>query len=271
VSAYPPEFSTIVDKSLDANPVEKDIEFLITPNMTRTLGCEKRPIHMGFDRLLEFFRRVVGRKTDLHSGLEPARHRGAATQSIMQISFRFNLEKAVQAMSFFVERLGPTDKVKLMKLVYLADKDHFVRHGFPITGDRQYAMQHGPVPSSTLNALNGDIQQPHDRVFKFLHVNDNKVELRQTAGQDLLTPGEIETLRRVADVHGGKATWALVRETHRLPEYKDCFVADTSRPIPYEDIAKHSGVDARYRSDRPVISSAMLEQMICPLSPASDL
>jgi uncharacterized phage-associated protein len=38
-------------------------------------------------------------------------------------------------------------------MMYLADKDHLVRYGRPITGDLYSAMEHGPVPSNLYNAF----------------------------------------------------------------------------------------------------------------------
>src|ERR1700730_3427036 len=112
----------------------------------------------------------------------------------MQIRFQFHPDKAIQAMAFMVQRLGTTDKVKLMKLVYLADREHFIQYGYPITGDKLCAMPWGPVPSHTLDVLNGDMMIPQERIFSFLHVIDNKVELRSSPGESLLGESEREVL-----------------------------------------------------------------------------
>jgi uncharacterized phage-associated protein len=189
----------------------------------------------------------------------------------MSIRFQFNLGRAVQAMAYLLERIGATDKVKLMKLMYLADRAHYIDFGYPITGDRLVAMPLGPVPSTTLNALNGEIAGSQDRVFPFLHLDDVRVSLRKSPGTDQLGDSERAALDRVVQEHGAKDTWRLVRETHKLPEYVECYVEGTSRPIAYERIARVSGSDARYRKNRPVISREGAARMACPFPAGDDL
>ena len=65
----------------------------------------------------------------------------------MAIHFQFDPAKAMQMIGYVVARVGPVDKVALTKQLYIAERDHFIKHGYPITGDRLYAMPRGPVPS----------------------------------------------------------------------------------------------------------------------------
>src|SRR5580693_8314582 len=105
----------------------------------------------------------------------------------MSLAYQFNLEKAVQAMAFFVDQLAPVDKIKLVKLIYLADRDHFIHVGTPITGDRQVAMPYGPVPSATLDAINGLVCSAEETVFRYLAVKNNQITLRRSPGQSALS------------------------------------------------------------------------------------
>jgi hypothetical protein len=188
------------------------------------------------------------------------------------IRFQFDLQKAIQAMAFVIQRVGRVEKVKLTKLLYIADKQHFLQHGYPITGDRQCAMQWGPLPSECLHALNGEFWPKLEEPFQFLHVNDNWVTVRKEPGTDRLNAAELQTLDDVVRNHGAKACWTLVGETHRYPEYKEAYIEGTSNPIPYELILKHSGRQDLYRHDRPVISPATIPHMISPFAaPETDL
>ena len=186
----------------------------------------------------------------------------------MQIRFRFDLTKTVQVLGYLLKG-GPVDKVKLMKLVYLADRAHFIAHGTAITGDRLCAMDFGPVPSHTLDAVSGNLQP--SQVFRHLHVNDNKVELRAAPGEDLLSEEEKQTLDQILAEHGCKGTWRLVRETHRLPEYVEAYVEGSSKTIPFERIAKFSGNPARFRHERAVVSQESALQLRCPFDADDDL
>jgi hypothetical protein len=217
------------------------------------------------------FARMLRELADIVLGRGGSAFPAACRGNTVQIKYSYNVDRAVQVMAYIVERLGATDKVKLMKLVYLADRDHFIQTGVSITRDRQCAMQHGPVPSNTLNVINGDILVPAERVFDFLHLNDNRVELRRSPGVGLLSPSERQVLDQIIRMHGSKPTWGLVRETHELPEYNACFVEGTSRPIPYEHIAKVSGSAERFRLNRPVITQEMAAEMAPPLSSGADL
>ncbi len=181
----------------------------------------------------------------------------------MVIRYEFNLDKAIAAMVYLVHRAGSIGKVKLMKLLYLADRDHFLRHGAPITGDDQYAMPHGPVPSASLNALNGDVRGA-ERVFKFLHVDDYTVMAKAPLSSIDLTDDETATLDEVFDQYGAITTWALVDLTHELPEYVDVSVPGSSTPIPYELILKHHGSDQQYSKNRAVISPRMAAYLTSP-------
>jgi hypothetical protein len=186
----------------------------------------------------------------------------------MQIQFKFQPEKAIAVMGYILTRLGPTDRVKLMKMIYLADREHFIRTGVPITGDRQCAMDYGPVPSQCLNLLGDASPLPRDYVFRYLHLNDFRVEMREAPSFDQLGDSERAVLDEIISSAGPKDVWKLVRETHKLPEYTESFVEGTSRPIPYERIAAHSNNDDRFRHGRMVISVEAGAQIDCPFPPA---
>ena len=61
----------------------------------------------------------------------------------------------MQALAFFSQR-GVTDltKLKAAKLLFFADKLHLNRYGRPILGDCYFCLDHGPVPSFSLNEMN---------------------------------------------------------------------------------------------------------------------
>jgi uncharacterized phage-associated protein len=185
----------------------------------------------------------------------------------MNMRFGFNLEKAYQAMAYMLERIGTIEKVKLTKLVYLADRQHFIERGYPITGDDQYAMKKGPVPSLTLDVLDGDFPA----VFDFIHIDDNLISLKKSPGTTALNDDERATLDQIVARDGHKDKWVLVRETHKLPEYEQTYKEGTSTRIPYELIAKVSGNENRFRKNRPVISQEAAAHMSCPFPSGSDL
>ena len=62
-----------------------------------------------------------------------------------------NEDKYIEVLQFLLDpdtgannkHLG---KVKLMKMLYYVDFDHYERYGESITGDTYRKLQHGPVP-----------------------------------------------------------------------------------------------------------------------------
>ena len=66
----------------------------------------------------------------------------------------FNERKAAQAAAWFLRQQGGRmPHLKLVKLMYLADRQSLDEHGFPITGVLAVSMPHGPVLSMTLNVV----------------------------------------------------------------------------------------------------------------------
>jgi uncharacterized phage-associated protein len=58
----------------------------------------------------------------------------------------FDDRRVAQMAAYLLSReKGRMNHLKLMKLLYLADRESMKRHGQPISGDRFVAMDHGPV------------------------------------------------------------------------------------------------------------------------------
>ncbi len=188
----------------------------------------------------------------------------------MRIAFRFNPDKAIQAIAYILSAAGPLEKVKLTKLLYLADRQSFITRGVSITGDRLVAMPYGPVPSGCLDLLNGVTLINHDRVFRFIHVEDALVSLRQAPEYTLLSDSDRAVLDETVRCHGNTRTWSLVHQTHDLPEYRSTYVEGTSTTIPFEVIASASGDQRRFRLHRPVVSPETAAAMPCPFNPGDD-
>ncbi|MBA2589065.1 MAG: SocA family protein [Alphaproteobacteria bacterium] len=69
----------------------------------------------------------------------------------------FRSEKAAQFSALFVQREGGRiDKLKLVKLLYLAERESTAERGRPIFYDEFYSLDHGPIGTHALDALNKD-------------------------------------------------------------------------------------------------------------------
>ncbi|MDB5855602.1 MAG: hypothetical protein JWR22_3643 [Herminiimonas sp.] len=68
----------------------------------------------------------------------------------------YSERKAAQAAAYFLFRArGRLSVLKLMKLLYLAERKSYELYGEPMIGDTLVSMEHGPVLSRTLNKING--------------------------------------------------------------------------------------------------------------------
>lgn len=190
----------------------------------------------------------------------------------MPITFNFNVEKTLQVLAYFLRKSsGGIEKAKLMKLVYYADRGSFIDSGLPITGDMPFAMKLGPVPSCTLDLIDGELSPIYDKVYDHIQLMNIVVSLVKDPGDHLLSAPEKTELEAVWKAHGHKQTIPLCYETHNLPEYRETYIPGTSTLIPYERIAQHSGNPKRFRKGRAVITPEMAAVMRPPFPPEAKL
>ena len=75
----------------------------------------------------------------------------------------FNERKAAQAAAYLLCKAGGSLNVlKLVKLMYLAERESLRRYGETITGDALVSMRNGPVLSATLDHINGLVPSCQD-------------------------------------------------------------------------------------------------------------
>ncbi|OXU14700.1 Panacea domain-containing protein [Sedimentisphaera salicampi] len=151
-----------------------------------------------------------------------------------KIHFDFRKENAVQALMWLLSRHGyKLDKMKALKLMYLADKTHLAKYGRPIAGGNYYAMRFGPVCSELYDVF----KDPSDTPF---HIEDNDLSANECGfKEDYLSESDKEVLFEIDEKFGLRDQFSLSSYTHDLPEYKN--VWDESRKdgrekIDYESI-----------------------------------
>jgi len=177
--------------------------------------------------------------------------------------FRFNLSKAIQAAGVLVKTTAHErmSRLRLLKLLYIADRESLALTGRPITGDCVVAMRHGPVLSRVYDCIKGadPAQAEWDRYFKSEQLD---LVLREPTPVDDLCRQEIGILQRVAQDRADKNDWEVAEETHGFPEWKN--PGETSLPIPFERILaavgkprsvlkeaeEHSAIDKLFESYR---------------------
>jgi|SRR5665811_228145 len=71
----------------------------------------------------------------------------------MPLTFRPKLDKIVELLLYLAHRRPGADKYQAVKFFYLADREHLIRHGRPITFEKYYALWYGPVASHAKELL----------------------------------------------------------------------------------------------------------------------
>lgn len=160
------------------------------------------------------------------------------------MSLRFDEVKATQAAALFLKlRGGRMHYLKLIKLLYLADRAALLSWGIPITTDRYASMDHGPVVSRIYNLIVDERPKPVWAEFISAPLGDYEVELRRAAPVDRLSRAEEKLICEVFEEYGKMNRWALVNYAHTLPEWQD--PRGSSLPISIRDILKAGGEEER--------------------------
>ncbi len=162
--------------------------------------------------------------------------------------FAFKFDKAIQAAAYLLRREHPRQQMnymRLLKMLYIADRESIRQTGCPITGDRVVAMKQGPVLSGVYNL----IKEEHDRSSEWSGFIRRKgkfnVWLFSDPGQPNLSRLDAETLERVAMEHHSDTWRSLVKLTHTFQEWKTNNPGGgSSREIPLKDIVEAVGRSA---------------------------
>lgn len=161
--------------------------------------------------------------------------------------FLFDEARTAQAAAYLVSlEGGDMNYLKLMKLLYLSDREAFTQTGLPISGDRWVSMPHGPVLSTTLNLIrdrSADLRvgSPwHDLLLT--HAERRSVTLKAGVPElDELSEFHVSILNDVYGKFGHMTPFNLRDWTHQnLPEYKD--PEGSSLPIEPRCVLEAAGV-----------------------------
>lgn len=155
------------------------------------------------------------------------------------MSHQLDTAKAIQAIGVLLRREGNrAGRLRLLKLLYLADRDSLAQTGSFLLGPKFVAVKHGPLHSEILDLINGwHLGEPQwSQHFK----SDGRwvlLEAEPEVGR--LSRHEIELLNSVSDRHSSHDDWDIVELTHTFDEWKKNYPnlgEDTSRLIPLEDV-----------------------------------
>lgn len=155
---------------------------------------------------------------------------------------RFNEAKATQAAARLLQLQGASmSYLKLIKLLYILDREALLRWGRPVTTDRYVSMDRGPVVSKIYDLIVDELLSG-DRSLWREHISEPQnysVRLLKEAGADELSRIEEELIDEVVSTHGAKSPWELVNYSHTFLEWQD--PKGSAIPIEYRDILRAGG------------------------------
>jgi uncharacterized phage-associated protein len=154
----------------------------------------------------------------------------------------FDEKKATEAAAFLLRlRGGRMSYLKLIKLLYLTDREALSRWGFSVTNDRHVSMPHGPVVSNTYNLMIDEGEKPFWSRYITPPLGQYELELtEETCPTDALSRAEEELLTEIFGRYGQMSRWQLRDYTHSLPEWHD--PAGSSLPISISEILEAQNI-----------------------------
>ncbi|NLS93394.1 MAG: SocA family protein [Planctomycetaceae bacterium] len=158
---------------------------------------------------------------------------------------RLPIQKTIEAAGVLTgfEPTFRISRLRLLKLLYIAERESIQETGHPILGSTVVAMPHGPLHSKALDLIKGVHRQ--EPQWSAVFHNDGYMVVRlHDPGRSRLSRYEIEKLTEVSERYADKDDWEVARITEQFPEYKSCYSEGSSREIPLDAI-----VDALGRSD----------------------
>ena len=105
-----------------------------------------------------------------------------------------DVKKAIQAVGVLLRREGKrASRLRLLKLLYIADRISLQRTGRQILGSKIVAMKHGPLHSEVFNLIEGDhVQTP---LWSHYFRNSGRdVVLEEEPGTDALSRQDIDLM-----------------------------------------------------------------------------
>jgi uncharacterized phage-associated protein len=153
----------------------------------------------------------------------------------------FRSEKAAQACAFFASKNGGhIEKMALAKLLYIAERESIKQRGRPLLYDEYYSIKHGPVCSSALNGINGNIDQGvWSKYIRLEGASDVVVQPNAPDGLEEMSNSDLRLLEKVFADFGTKTARQLRAWTHskeNCPEYTE--VESGRIPISLEDVVR---------------------------------
>ena len=183
----------------------------------------------------------------------------------------YNDRKAAQIGAYFLMQAGgELPHMKLMKLMYLANREQLRKYAQSMSGDNLSSMDYGPILSQTLNLMNGTESSKDGWKHWISDKANYQVKLIRDVSDrqqlDELSEAELETLKGVWEEFGELDQFKLSKYCHdHCEEWTD--PQGSSTPIPYENVLRAVGwkTDAAKEAAEAIESQQQLNRKLARL------
>lgn len=150
--------------------------------------------------------------------------------------FQFDEEQMVESATRFLEKEGgKMNHLKLVKLLYIADRLAIYKYGSPIIGGRNYSLPFGPVSSEACNIVRDQVQSS---LWNQFVERDSSYVIKLKSGESfsgIISDADIEIIDEVYAKYGQMDRFQLSEYTHQyFKEWKE--PGGGSIPITYKDM-----------------------------------
>jgi uncharacterized phage-associated protein len=138
----------------------------------------------------------------------------------------YNKRKSAQLAAYFAKQEGGRiNYMKLLKLMYLVEREALLSYGYSVTEDDLVLMKFGPVLSGAYDALKSQHTNQDEWSFLFQSASGYDVTLKtpQLSRDDFdhLSDYEVGVAANIWERFKNHDQWSLAEYTHTLPEWKD--------------------------------------------------
>lgn len=141
------------------------------------------------------------------------------------IHLTFDHFKSTQAINYFaLKDGGKVDKVKVIKLIFFADRFHLRKYGRLVTNDNYVAMKFGPVSSGTKDIIdaNSSFIDPDiiEYSSEYLSRDGYNIISEKSVDLNVFSESDIEALEFAWNEFGKYNELTLKDLTHHYPEWQ---------------------------------------------------
>jgi uncharacterized phage-associated protein len=172
----------------------------------------------------------------------------------------YSIEKFINCALYFAKKTDPNKIgiLKLNKLLYYIDFEHYKKYGRPILGDIYFKMELGPVPSFSYNLFNlafygnGNDNKSTEEIkssisLKKVKVKDYNINIivpKKKFNKDIFSSSEIKVMENVAKKHFSDTGTSMSKKTHaaNTPWSK----TDQNQVIDYDLVLDKSSISKEY-------------------------